>query len=444
MKKGMDRKKFEIAIRKAIYLIEGSETQEAIIDQLVKRGYNRAIASDIVEGNAQLGIFSPTELGVIADTIYTIAEIPEANIERFLEEAEINIVKSYKIRQETEDEDLLVFEDVRQVADDIWTVVVPCKKIAQLYRNHAVRYDFETQRNPKMIKVGDSIIKEANVNSFAVAEIQDLLVRGVFIPNTITFNVPSEKADNIKFDKSKNKLILLDKVLTILDGYHRSLGIVGALRENPNLNYNFEMRITCFDTDKARQFIVQEDKRNPINKEYIKSIDESDKITVIVNRLNQDNKSELQGKIATDSTIITSGDALVSFDIMNSTIDRLWKPTTAVDGDRIFEYLRSFFNELVDVYPNELKLHIKESRKFSYINKESMFVLYLVMAKAIEKDENWKNTLRNSLSKLDIENEVINEFINTPPSIIKHNINSYIKTANNIIEGVLKNERQVV
>ena len=444
MKRGMDKKTFAIEIKKAIYLVDGADIQGDIIDELMSKGYERGIASDIVEGNVLLDTFSTVELGVIANILHKKGGIPHIRIDKFLEEAEINTVNNYRVQKVKQTEDLLVFEDVRQVAHDIWTVVVPCQKIAELYRNHAVTYDFETQRDPKLIEVGDAIIKEANINTAAVAEIQDLLTKGLFIPNTITFNVPIYKSDSLKYDKKLNRLILTDKVLTILDGYHRSLGIVGALRENPNLDYNFEIRITNFNVDKARQFIVQEDKRNPINKEYIKSIDETDKITFIINTLNQDSSSELQGMITTENTLISSGNALVSFDIMHTTMNKLWNPNTIVESHRITTYLREFFNELVDMYPQELKTHIKESRKLSFINKESTFVLYLALASYLYGDLDWKERLHNTMPKISLNDETTKNFINTPPSTIRHGIGSYITIAENIIKGVFENERQII
>lgn len=439
MKRGITREKLQNEIKKAIYSLDNNNIQEEIIDKIVERGYPRGHIADIMEGNALLEPLSLLDLGVIADTIYKIGDISTIAPDLYFEDAEIERIKIHKIRAEKEDKDLLIFEDARQVMHDIWTVVVPSQKIAELYRENAVGYDFETQRDPKFIKTEDVIIKVANVNWIAVEEIKNLLIQSLFIPNTITFNVPIEDAECIKFDRNKKRLIITDKVLKILDGFHRSLGIIAALRE-VDLDYNFEMRITCFNTDKARQFIVQEDKRNPINKEYIRSIDETDRVTVVVNNLNQDNKSELKGMITTDKSLITSGKALVGFDTMHDVIERLWKLNTLVDSNKLTEYLKDFFNELVAVYPEEMKVHIKESRRFSYINYESMFVLYLVLAKKLDGNHEWVNQLHNILLKINLPNEKIEEFANTPPSTIKNTINKYIEIAEKIIEGVLENE----
>lgn len=439
MKAGQTKSKFEQKIKLAIYSISDNNIQEQIIDEIIELGGSRSQISDILEGNALLETIPLVELGVIADTMYRIADIGFLRLDIFLEEAEIDQVKKYKFPQEKENENLLVFENVTQVASDIWTAVVPAQRIAELYRNNAVGYDFETQRDAKNIKDGDSIIKVANVNWVSVEEIQEELIKGTFISNTITFNVPIEHAESIKFDRGRRILAITESVLTILDGFHRSLAIIGALRV-AKINYNFEMRITCFNTEKAQRFIVQEDKRNPISKTYLKSIDNTDKITSIVNALNQSNSSELNGMITTDTNLITSGNALVSFNLMHDIMSKLWKPVTMVDVNNISKYLTDFFNVLVSIYPKELKTHIRQSKRINIVNNEAMFVVYLVIAKKLENDKNWTNKLKNIIQVIICDDNTIQDFSNISTSTIRQSSNRYIKIAETNIKGVFENE----
>ncbi len=381
MKQGKTREILQEEIKKAIYLLDNNAIQERIIKEVTKKGYSRGFISSILERNALLETLSLLDLGIIADAIYKISDINSTNLEIFFEEIEIEKIRRYKVEEKKEDKDLLVFENVMQVADDIWTVVLPCQRIAQLYRENAVGYDFSTQRESKNIKSKDTIIQTASVNWASVEEIKEQLVKGLFIPNTITFNIP---------------------------------------------------------TDKARQFIVQEDKRNPINKEYIKSIDTADRVTAIVNNLNQNNSSELSGMITTNGALVTSGDALINFSTMYEIINALWEPTTIVEANNISEYLKDFFNEIIGLYPNEFKLHIRESRKINNINKEQMFVLYLVLAKRIENNPDWKQILQKNIFNIIIKDN--KDLVDTPPNKIKKSIKKYINISENIIGEVLNDE----
>lgn len=432
---------FREKLKKAIYESSiNSSIQEDIINKLAKRGYNLGIISGVFEGNVALDSLSMLDVGVFALEIYNIANIGYINPTIYLTDIELEKVKEYK---KGDNQDLLeypiVFDDVRQVAPDIWTIVIPVQLIAKLGRSNMLNYEFETQREAKAIKTDDGIILTPTVNSQSIIEIKDEIIEGTLIPTILTFNVPLRESENFKYDRKLNKWILLSGKLNIIDGYHRYLGINAALREK-DIDLNFEIRLTNFDTDKAKKFIVQEDKRNPISKEYIKSIDDTDLSTQLINRLNQNSKSELKGKITTDNTTINSGLALVSFEIMYLTIKKLWKLVTIDDSDSLFEYLRMFFNKLVGLYPEELKTNIQEYKKVSFINDERMFVLYLVLAKELEGNENWRNELESIMKKLEEDTALLDSYLANPSSIIKQRFNKHFKMANDIVE-VLVNDR---
>lgn len=434
MRRGVSKEKFLLNIRIALSEIEDAAQSEAIVEELITKGYTRGQASRILEMESMLETLSVVELGVLADSIFQVTGMSRARIDYYLEEAEIEVVRGYKITQaEEEGKNLLVFEDVRQVAHDIWTVVVPCQKIAELYRGNAVKYDYKTQREPSFLE--DSLIPTPTVNWNAVEEIREELVANTFIPNTVTFNLPKKFSGELMFDKLKKRVIITSKELTILDGFHRSLGIVSALRDNPNLNYNFEMRITNFDTDKARQFIVQEDKRNPISKAYIKSIDTTDEATVVVNSLNEHTRSSLRGRITLDHNTVKRGDSLVTFDLMYTVIDRLWEINSFTDGDRLSEYLRLFFNEVASLRPQEFQ----GIKKASSPDTESIFAVYLMLAKELEYNAKWMDILPKALNKLDYF-DVEERVLAITTSDMKRRFSKHIEEFKPIIREATEND----
>lgn len=431
MKRGKTKTDLTVAIKKAIYSISDSSIEEKIIKKLIERGYTRGVASDILEGNVLLETISQIELGLMAEVIYNASELSFIKPSIFLEEAEINQVKKYKIKKRKEDKNLLVFENVTQVMPDIWTVVLSPKQIADLYRNNAVTYDFNTQRESENIEFNDTIIKVAKVNWASVEEIQDLLIKNNFISNTITFNVPIEYMDSIKFDPEKRTLMIIDKVLKILDGFHRNLAIIGALRV-ADIKCNFTVKITCFNDDKANQYIVQEDKRNPISKTHLKSIDSTDRIATIISTLNQSNNSELKGMIATDYRLVDSGKALIKFNFMYNIISKLWNPESIMETNRISEHLTSFFNQLVGTFPNEFKDFIVQSRKVNSINKEQMFFIYIILAQYYEDKEGWKANFKDTIELVNAA--TTDEFLNTSIRTIERNFQKYVDMANAIVK----------
>lgn len=420
MKRGVTRQDFQNEIKKAIFSIGDREDVRETARAINEKGYGIGYATDIMEGNALLETLSLTELGVVAKAIYENTDIKTTRLDRFLEPAEIEVIQAHKKTSGTDEPDAIVFEDVVQVSHDIWSTVVPASVIANLYRSNSIGYDFEAQREPTYLD-SEGIIPTPTVNWVAVEEIKDELVDGTFIPNTITFNVSPKHADSIKFDRKRSRLVITDKVLNILDGFHRSLGIVGAMREVGDLQYNFEVRITNFNVNKARQFIVQEDKRNPISKAYIKSIDEADEITVVVNQLNENTRSALRTLITPNHKLVLDGRALVTFDIIYSTIDALWDIPNFSEGDRLTNYLRQFFNELVSIYPEALRDNIYNERQKNSIGNEQTFVAYLTIAKELEGKDNWRNMLPRLLKDMEVSRGVSRSLQEKMPSALKRN-----------------------
>lgn len=426
-------------LRKAIYDAGiNSRVQDDIINRIARKGYTRGFIRGVFEGNVLLDSLSLIDLGVFALEIFNEADIKYINPEIYLTDIELEDVKNYKV-EITEDifEYPVVFEDVRQVAGDIWSVVIPAQFIAKLGRSNMLNYDFDTQREATVVQLDDGIVLKPTINPQSIVEISEELVNDTFISNTLTFNMPFRDRENFKYDKKLKRWILLKGKLNIIDGYHRYQGIITALRKK-DIPYNFELRLTNFDRDKARRFIVQEDKRNSISKEYIKSIDDSDLITQVINQLNESNRSELRGKITSDNTTIATGISLVSFEMMHNTIKKLWKPTTINDSDVLFDYLRAFFNGLVGLYPKQLKTEIQAFKRYSDIGDERMFILYLIIAKHIEKHDDWRGSLGVIMKELENNPELLKDYLSTPLNNFKYNFNRHFKIANNII-GVIVN-----
>lgn len=439
MKLNYTEEQFRENLKKAIYEAGiNSRVQQEITDRIAKRGYTRGFISGVFEGNIILSDeLSLIDMGVFALEIYKATNIAYIDPNIYLTDIEMERVINHKITIEQDVfEYPVVFEDVRYVAPDMCTTVLSAQFIAKLGRSNMLNYEFETQRDAKIIETEKGIIQTPNINPQSIIEISEELITDEFIPNTLTFNIPLRNSDNFKYDAKTKKWILLKGKLNIIDGYHRYRGIVAALSKK-NINYNFEVRLANFDDDKARKFIVQEDKRNPISKEYIKSIDNADLTTQLISQLNQNNRSELKGKITTDRTTIQSGYALVSFDMMYKTINKLWKLVTIDEVDELFEYLRVFFNKLVDMYKKELKMDI--GRK-NIINDERMFVVYLILAKKLQFKDNWREVLETTMTKLEKDNQLLQEYLKVVPSEVLRRFNRHYKVAENAIEVIINDK----
>lgn len=388
------------ALNKAIYEIGlDDEMYGKVIERMTKHGFSRGYVSGILENNVILDTLSLDVLGLLTVIVHEVSSISYIKPTIFFEDIEIQRVKMYRHEEGKALTYPVSIRDVRRVSNDMFTVVVPAKLITQLNMSNMTNYNFDTQRESTKVEMQGSIIPVPTVNWTSVSEITEELIAGTFIPNTLTFNISKDSDSEFIYNEKNKTLSLLEGKFDIIDGYHRTLAIAHASKVT-ELDYNFEIRIVNFDTDKARRYIIQEDKKNPIDSSYIKAIDTSDLNTKIVNKLNEGSSSELRGLISRDSSLIHSGYSLVSFELMHSMIKELWNPRSIIESEDIAEYLRDFFNYLISKDTEEFKPREKFPNKFNGLSDEKMFVLYLVTANKVQNEGgDYRSAIDNLLAK---------------------------------------------
>lgn len=238
----------------------------------------------------------------------------------------------------------------------------------------------------------------------------DEMIKGNYIYDDVTLNILADGNENFIFKEYKGfkdfgDIVYNGGTLNLTDGAHREKAAESALLINPNLQENFTLILTNFNVDKAIQYIRQKDKRNPIDKEYLESKDMENLNNDVVRRLNENSESELKGLIVTDDFLLREGFGLVPFGIVSKTIENLWNIKIRKEANDISDYLIEFFNELVGIFPEELKLNIKENRNKNYINHSNMFVYYLTIAKEIQNKSNWKELLYKIINNTDFNKD---------------------------------------
>lgn len=274
------------------------------------------------------------------------------------------------------------------------------KQISDLYATGKVRYNKETQRNTIFKEYGDKIIESININKTSVKEIKELMLQGLFIPNTITFNILATGKEKFEID-NRNKSIRIYDNLDIIDGFHRSLGGIEAVAENPEIEGTLEVRITNFNLDKCHRFIVQEDKKNKIDKRYIQTLNVENLENKVVKLINE-NTGEMQGKV-TSNIILYRNQAYVLSDVLSDAIKSNFNIESNRDVNNVAEYLIKGFDEIVGIFINDFK-NLEESRKNNIRTLSSTFIGYVTLLAELQDNENWKKELEKILNKINFNN----------------------------------------
>lgn len=392
---------------KILYVIEeiihNKNYNDKILDNIQKSLFNRGIleAGRILNKNIPLETLSDQVLYLLTKYLYEETQMETINPTRYFTDIEISMYNKFKRNLKTKDEPI-VFKNLIQVMDDQWHGVMHIKDIAELYNRGRITYNPETQRESIFKEVHGQIIVRPKINKQSRKEITKALKQGTYIPDEITFNVRKTGKENFKFTKGNwgvGDLIVYEGYIDVIDGYHRSLAILDVLSEMPSLDRVMEVRITNFTIEKAQRFIVQKNKQNKIAERKIKSMDVQNYANSIVKRLNEDSQSDLRGKIATDSTAILKGLAIVGFEYLSESIEYFFNIKTRRDANKIGDYLIEFFNEIYGIYYDEFENYKGKNIK----TNQFTFIGYVALASKLYNQSNWKQKLEDVLKEANFD-----------------------------------------
>lgn len=236
-----------------------------------------------------------------------------------------------------------------QISNDHWVGKIDVGFLMQLKKAQLINYNENTQRTLER-KVSNGIeYYKITLNNKSVEEIIKSFENDSYIPNTITLNI-SEDSD-FYYNEETNSLIIKElNHFDILDGYHRYIAMSRIFQKDPKFNYEMELRIVCFNNEKARQFIWQEDQKTKMKKVDSDAFNQNNPANQIITMLND--ITEFKGMFNKKDTIIDTGFAsrLISVLYFNNAYETYSRKRVIEVRDYIANRLRVVINKKQDLY----------------------------------------------------------------------------------------------
>lgn len=355
----------------------------------------------IISKNNPLEMQKEYMLYFITEAFYRATEY-ESNLnpERWFTEREIQEYKNYKESNNKSQEKFpLVIKDIKRIADDFYRFDTSITTIKEWAERRLFSYNFDTQRNPDL---KDGILVPS-IDKTSVGEISDRIEQGRFYSNHLTFNLLNTGDEKFEYDSENRTLTIHDGEINIIDGFHRVLGILKATSFNENAEYITGINITNFDVNKARDFIVQENKRNEINKVQLKSWDKERFESVVIEKINTDANSELKGLISSDEKVVNSKKAMVYFEHLERSIKNNFKITNSREARIVSKVLIEGFNEIIGLKYEEFK-----EKDEVWFNTQT-FIGYISLIAGLYNTkqeslvDNWDNLIKSIISSCEHE-----------------------------------------
>lgn len=236
-------------------------------------------------------------------TLFILTDIVLNTIENYFSSTEIS--EFHETKWHNKEIKFPLRLKMTKINDEQFIGKITVKELMGLKDARYINYNENVQRTKRRIIRGDTEFYQIFLNKRAVSEIIDSFESDLYIPNTITLNMP----DGTLYNYNEKEGILEIKEIDyfdILDGYHRYIAMSKIASRDPDFDYAMELRIVKFPESKARRFIWQEDQKTKMRKIDSDSMNPVKTANKIVSRINMDDKFILSGKISRNKGIINA------------------------------------------------------------------------------------------------------------------------------------------
>ena len=261
-----------------------------------------------------------------------------------------------------------------QIDDDQWIGKTTARELFRLSNTTLINYNENAQRLMKKIVSPSGEHYEYQTNYRAIDTMCDLIVKGRFIPNTITLNIPTDNKNDFYYDDRAKKIVIKKlKTFDILDGYHRLRAFIKVCTLDPAFDFPMELRITNYDDDRARQSIFQDFQRTNITKVDANSLNIYNAANIIVKKIQNNamygnivayNKGIINSPTLSQAiTVIYKINPSISY--KNSEIDKISKEI--INGfDKFQEDCESIFDKSLEINQIYCLIYLIKQEIFSY------------------------------------------------------------------------------
>lgn len=369
------------------------------IEILAQAQIPKGVATGILIGAYNLNKLDDVAFGYVFKTIAKLSN--NAKFTKLLADFsnfDIDSIDKFVFEQNTKVENILVFNDVVQYSEDHYVCPKkPWLEIVTSFNQGLINYNIRTQRQLTYFynKQTKEYRKQITIDNNSVNEIKEKMLNDSFIPNTISLNIRSITGDE-RFQYYEDTKILqilvdADTNVDIIDGMHRMMGAMESIGEKPQFGLSTILNIFHYTEDRALEYINQENKRNEIAVEHIKSFNNNSIGLLIAKELKKKGNATtnvLYGNVADNINELFIDDSYVTQNTLGDAIDD-WFDFKSIKTLQATRYLTSVINAFVDHYS-----YYFNDTPASYV-KNNMFYGIVAMAEKIYTNyqDSWEDVI---------------------------------------------------
>lgn len=364
----------------------------------------------MVSGRCDLSSLSDAELYWVAFALSKASNRFKSPGEYF-EDIEIQNYKFYNPAASREISYPIIFENVSKLAEDQYLFPLSVREIKELKNANILQIIPELQRNHKKDKYGDLKTK---VNKQTAQQISTLINKGEFFYNGVRFNLMDDgECDAPIYDEENRTLTVMDGVIIVPDGNHRTIGCELA---NNHLDDKFGVFFTYLSSQKTRLLLNQEWTTVPIPKRHKDAMKPtiSNKIVDAIIRSQDTDELYVKG-IVKDGAELRANNGFILYIELSTAIQRYYdteKLERKADQDELRDWLITYMNYLAKLLQDDFEDY-KKSKKVSWATHYLAWHYYIMISKYLRGDSDWRMKLKDIIGNTDFTDPNVREFFVT-------------------------------
>lgn len=314
----------------------------------------------------------------------------------------------------------IMLENFVMKNDMEWSGYMTYEQIYQCLTYNRFHYNFDTQREPMIVRLGNKIVKAPSINKDSVDAIAESVKQNKFEDTQIVLNCRISDSGEYKMIPhiiyEKNGLTIANleilQKLDVPDGMHRILGISKAYEEDADKakykDMKIGIRLVIRSSEDCVAIVSQSFKRGDTGKNYLSVLDEND-ITKFVDKLIGVCPS-LQNNVARTFSLAKADNKLTYKTLMVDMVKRLEIPVenrglSTIVIKKMGEKLEEIVSEIENYSENN------KDKNCNLLKNVNIFSVYMQIAHDLKDEVLGDYELYNSIfdSIVGLENNKIVE-----------------------------------
>ena len=191
--------------KKCSLIVMDKDNRETVVNALnEKYGFSLGLSTDLLTQQKNLSEVSEFVLFCMLDVFSLVEDVKELAV--YFTPIELKQYSTQKLEKTSISFPIEI--SCIEIAHDQWIGKIDVALLMQLRQARLINYNVNAQRTLQRVERGENSFYRISINKGAINKIRASMESGVYIPNTITLNIPLDTDSEFYYDSEEKKLII--------------------------------------------------------------------------------------------------------------------------------------------------------------------------------------------------------------------------------------------